>query len=60
MRTLTAGVVNNHWELVLTLCSGPQATKGLGAPGTFSLSSPCRGQSDLWVLWDSVGAIRGS
>ena len=21
---------------------------------------PCRGQSDLWVLWDSGGAIRGS
>lgn len=37
MRTLTAGVVNNHWELVLTLCSGPQATKGLGAPGTYFL-----------------------
>lgn len=37
MRTLTAGLVNNHWELVLTLCSGPQATKGLGAPGTYFL-----------------------
>lgn len=37
MRTLTAGVANDHGELALTLCSGPQAAKGLRAPGTYFL-----------------------
>lgn len=37
MRTLTVGVANDHWELALTLCSGPKAAKGLGVPGTYFL-----------------------
>lgn len=37
MRTLTPGVANDHGELALTLCSAPQAVKGLQAPGTYFL-----------------------